>query len=342
MNASALRADLRAQPWAWDFFQALRVLEASEPRRKRLGRSAHPSEDAWRLGQDAFVEFAPAPLVGLEEGAAAPLLLVAFLGMFGPDGPLPMHLTEFARDRKRNHRDPTMLRFVDIFHHRLLSLFYRAWADARPTVSFDRPHEDRFGTHLASLAGLGADSLRGRDAMPDLAKLHFAGHLACQTRHPDGLAAILRAFFRMPVEVECFVGTWLAVSRGDRTRLGVGRANGLVGAGAMLGESAWSRQAKFRLRFGPLSLEDYERLLPGGDSFRRLVAIVRNYAGDVLLWDVNLVLRRDEVPPISLARQGRLGWTSWVATAPPVADAADLLLDASADSMSRGIETGLN
>ena len=152
--------------------------------------ASRPAQDAVRLAQEPSVEFAPATLAGWEPASrtAPPArLLVHFFGLFGPDGALPLHLTEYARDRRRNHRDPTFQRFADIFHHRALSLFYRAWANSRPTVSFDRPEEDRFALYVGALIGLGMDSLRDRDAMPDLTKLHFAGHLACQTRHAEGL-----------------------------------------------------------------------------------------------------------------------------------------------------------
>ena len=138
-----------------------------------------------------------------------------------PMAPLPLHLTEYARDRRRNHRDPTFQRFADIFHHRALSLFYRAWANSRPTVSFDRP-ERRTGSRCmrGALIGLGMDSLRNRDAMPDLTKLHFAGHLACQTRHAEGLARSCRrsSTCRCASNVSSARGSILPVR--DRTRLG--------------------------------------------------------------------------------------------------------------------------
>ena len=152
-------------------------------------------------------------------------LQVHFFGLFGPDGPLPLHLTEYARDRRRNHGDPAFQRFVDLFHHRALSLFYRAWADVRPTVSFDRPEQDRFGYYVGALIGLSTPGLRDRDAMPDLTKLHFAGLLAGQTRHAEGLAQILSAFFSMPVHVEGFCGAWLPLPECDRSRLSGGLLN---------------------------------------------------------------------------------------------------------------------
>jgi type VI secretion system protein ImpH len=330
---------LTKAPHAYGFYQAMRRLEAAYADRPRLGRSVRPSQDAVRLGQEPSVIFAPSTLAGWETPEqGAPRLLVYFFGLFGTDGPLPLHLTEYARDRRRNARDPTLQRFADIFHHRMMSLFWRAWADSRPTVSFDRPEEDRYGTYVGALAGLGMESLRGRDAMPDLTKLHFAGLLANQTRHAEGLAAILSSFFTMPVRVESFVGAWLSLPATDWTRLAGGAETATLGETALLGGRVWSRQHKFRIVFGPLSLADYVRLLPGGLSFHRLIPIVRNYAGDTLVWEVNLVLKRDEIPDTVLGQQGRLGWTTWLKPRRSEAPAADLFLDASADSMASRID----
>ncbi len=133
--------------------------------------------------------------------------------MFGPSGALPLHMTEYARDRARNLGDMTLVRFVDLFHHRMLSLYYRAWAAAQPTVSFDRPSADRFSVNVASLFGLGMTTLRDRDGMPDLAKLHFSGRLALQTRNAEGLREIIADYFKLPVEIEQFLPDWVRLPR---------------------------------------------------------------------------------------------------------------------------------
>jgi type VI secretion system protein ImpH len=337
---AALLHALTAAPHDYGFFAALRRLEALYAERPRLGRSSRPAEDALRLAQEPSITHAPASLAGYEPGADGrpDRLLVHFFGLFGPDGPLPLHLTEYARERRRNYGDAAFQRFTDLFHHRALSLFFRAWADVRPTVSFDRPAQDRFGHYVGALIGLSTPGLRDRDAMPDLTKLHFAGHLAAQTRHAEGLAAILSAFFDVPVAVQSFIGAWLPLPDGDRTRLGDDAATAALGRSALLGGRVWSRQHKFRVAFGPLSLADYERLLPGGLSFHRLLPLVRNYAGDALIWDVNLILRREEVPPTVLGRQGRLGWTTWLMPRRASHDAADLFLDASAGGYASAVD----
>ena len=336
-----LPADVGERVHAYGFHALLRLYEARRVGGPRLGRSLRPGQDGIRLGQEPGVTHAASSLAAFEAGVdgRADRLIVHLFGLFGPDGPLPLHITEQARDRQRNHGDATLRRFVDVFHHRMISLFHRAWADVRPTASFDRPWEDRFGEYVGAFIGLSTPGLRDRDAMPDLTKLHFAGLLGGQTRHADGLGAILSSFFTVPVRVESFIGGWLSLPMEDVSRLGDGARTAALGGTAMLGARVWSRQHKFRLVFGPLTLGEYERLLPGGGSFHRLVPVVRNWAGDALAWDVNMVLRRDEVPPVRLGRQGRLGWTTWLMPRPVARDAADLFLDASADSHARRVHT---
>ncbi len=247
--------------------------------------------------------------------------------MFGPIGPLPIHLTVYAYDRLRNAHDPTFARFLDVFHHRMLTLFYRAWANARPAVSFDRPESDWFGVYLASLFGLGMETLRNRDALPDVAKLHFAGRLACQTRNPDGLQAMMAQYFGLPVRIEEFVGAWMDLPDNGRCRLGLSPETGALGLTAIAGARVWGCQQKFRIVLGAVDLAEYRRLLPGGDSLRRLVALVRNYIGDELGWDLNLILKREEVPHLKLGESGRLGWTTWLGERQAESDADDLVLD---------------
>lgn len=320
---------LEESPHGFGFFRALRRLECAHDSLPRIGKALRPADEAVRLGQEPSLAFAPATLASFKSagGGRPSRLAVYFLGLFGPNGPLPLHLTEYARTRLYSAHDPTFPSFADIFHHRMLALFYRAWANARPTVSFDRPESDRFAVYLGALFGIGMPSLRERDAVPDLAKLHYAGHLVAQSRHAEGLTALLTDFFRLPVALEEFVGHWLWLPEDTRWRLGGSPLTGTLGFSATVGERVWDRQYKFRVRFGPLGLEEYRRMLPGGESLRRLVAMLRNYLGDELDWDVNLILKRDEVPPLKLGAQGRLGWTTWIASRPFATDPADLMLE---------------
>ncbi len=331
---------LQREPYRFDFFHAVRCLENIYREKPRVGQGPKPADDPIRLGQEPSLAFAPSTLASFKpaQDGRPPRLSVFFLGVFGPNGPLPLHLTEYARDRMRHSSDPTFARFLDLFHHRMLSLFYRAWASAQPTVQFDRPETDRFALYVGSLFGVGLPSLRERDDFPDLAKLHHAGHLVCQTRNADGLKAIVEDFFRRRVGIEEFVGQWMELPEGCLSRLGASTEESALGRTITVGSRTWECQNKFRIRFGPLSLADYEDLLPGGASLRRLIALVRNYAGDALDWDLRLVLKKEDVPALRLGGDGRLGWTTWLAGRPPAEDPSDLTLNPMAGPPDRGAD----
>lgn len=328
-RAIALNQDLHAKPYAFDFYQALRHIECAYPDKPRLGQSRRPVDDPVRLAQQPSLAFAPSTLASYEAGdkGLPPTLAVYFFGLLGPNGPLPLHLTEYARDRTRNIKDSTFNDFLNIFHHRMLTLFYRAWANSQPTVNYDRPDQDRFSVYVGASFGLGMPSLRSRDAMPDSAKLHYAGLLSNRTRNASGLIAMISDFFGVPADIEQFIGEWLEIPEDYRFRLGSSPETGTLGVNASLGTSTWQCQHKFRVTLGPLSREQYQRLLPGQGSYQRLIAMVRNYLGDSLNWDVNLVLDKETVPPLALGQMGQLGWTTWLGKRSGNENANDLIVD---------------
>lgn len=325
-----LLEELSREPWTHDFFQTLRSLEAAHPDKPRLGMSQRPKDDCVRLAQDPSMSFAPSVFSALQPGehGLPPRLVQRFFGLFGPNGPLPLHLTEFARERLLHHKDAGLVRFADLFHHRLLSLFYRAWAQAQPTVSYDRPAQDRFGDYIGALVGLGQPKLQRRDAAGDHVRLFFSGWLSRQVRSADGLRNMLSGFFRLPVTISEFSGHWLRLPADDVTRIGTGSPGCRLGNGAVLGGRVWDRQHKIQLRFGPLSLQQFESFLPGGTALPRLVALMRHYLCFELDWDLRLALARSEVAPARLGPTARLGWNTWVGRYTKSKDADELTLDA--------------
>jgi type VI secretion system protein ImpH len=232
--------------------------------------------------------------------------------MFGPNGPLPLHLTEYARDREILGKDKTFRAFADIFHHRMMSLFYRAWAEARPTVQLDRPDQDHFATYVGATFGMGTAGLRNRDALDDHAKLFMAGRLSQQSRPAEGLQAMLEELFLVPMTVEQYVGEWMTLPMEARLELGTSPLVASLGETATLGERVWGGQHKFRIVCGPLSGKDFRRFLPGEKSLAKLCSTVRNYVGDELDWELRLLLVGDETPTAKLGEFGQLGWTTWI------------------------------
>jgi type VI secretion system protein ImpH len=305
-------------PAGLSFFQAVRRVECGFAHKPRLGCAVRSVDDPIQFCQHPSLGFAPATLQRFEHPKknAKARLLVNFMGLLGPHGPLPLHITEYVHNRELNHDDRTLARFFDIFNHRMISLFYRAWACHRQTVSHDRPHDDRFSDYIGSLIGIGRESLQNRDAVPDAAKLHYSGHLACQTRHAEGLRAILEDYFGIATHIQEFIGQWITLPEIYRCRLGQSADNATMGVNAVVGSLVWDCQQKFRIVMGPMNLADYERMLPGGKNLTALKAWVRNYVGDTLDWDLRLILKAEQVPQVHLGQSGRLGWTMWLKSRP--------------------------
>lgn len=341
-----LFAGLEADASRFDFYYALRHIDAAIPGHVPLGRALRPGHEPIRLTQHPSLAFAPGALHQYQRGVAAHglgRLAINHFGLFGPNGALPQHLTEYVQERILHGKDETIARFCDIFQHRMILLFYRAWADCQAVTSLDRTDRDAFGRYAASLVGLGQPSLKDRDSVPDHLKLHHAGHLVRQTRNAEGLQRPLAALLRVPVAVEEYCLQWLTLAAGELTRLTtvalagtdpknrieLGAASSRQGQGAVAGCKVPDRQHKIRLRLGAMSLPEYERYLPGGVRFLQVRDWVRNYLGVELAWDARLLLKREEVPATRLGQYGQLGWTSWLGmpTGRRRRDADDLLLD---------------
>ncbi len=323
-NAAAALAELFAMvesdPTAFDFFALMRRIDCLRREQPRTGEAQRPRQEAVRLGQAPELDFAPAPLHGLQrrEGQAAPRLLVRFFGLLGPMGPMPLHFTEVVRERQRNDGDPTLAHFLDLFHHRLLSLFYRAWAQAQPVVHLDRPGQDRFRAWVGALAGTPA----GSGALPPEALAYQGGWMTARSRHPEMLCKVIEQFFGVPARVEEHVGQWLPIDRHDRTRLSFARNRAeraatppaALGRSANAGARVWDRQYRFRLHLGPLTHAQLLAFLPGGEAWPRLLHWVRLLAGRELQWELELEIATVQQPRPELGRtpgvSPRLGLTS--------------------------------
>ncbi|SAK83094.1 putative cytoplasmic protein [Caballeronia calidae] len=312
VRRAAWWARLRAAPHGYDLFQALRWLDALSPGRAPLGHAARPRDEPVRLGQQASLAFAASMLAGVEDdGAAPPRMTIHGFGLFGPNGPLPSHLTEYAHERAAQHDDPTFAAFADLFHHRLILLFYRAWADAQPTVSLDRAGRAHFDRHVASLIGRDAPEQTAVDALSPHARCFHAGHLVRHTRNPEGLVQIVRRHFGVAARIVEHVPQWVAIERTQRCAIHATRPTQPLG-GALLGIAVRDAQSRFRIVLGPLALDAYRRFLPGGAHAQQLAQWVREYIGIEFDWDVQLELAPDAVPALALGAPHGIGRSAWL------------------------------
>ncbi len=323
---------LAARPGRFDLFQALRRVEAAHPHKPRLGDALRPGDEPLRFCSEPALNFAPTAISRLEIPPHGPPRLVQrVIGFFGPNGALPTHLTEYARERQMHHGDRSFSSFVDMLLHRFGLLFYRAWARANPIVGLDRGQDAPIVRHVGALAGLAEPSQRGRDALGDFPKLYFAGRLARSARDADGLEAWVRLRFGVPVQVQQFCGHWMTLDPGERTHIGRHAGPGIaLGRGAMLGRQVWDVQHKFRIVIGPLAWGDFQAFLPQGQRLEALQAMVRQYVGFEFAWDVQLRLKPAEVPAWGLGRDkgiGLLGRSAWLNSQRPRERADQLIMN---------------
>ena len=224
--------DLREQPEQYTLFSALRLIEQAHPDPPRLGVSRKAADDPVHIVQRPHLHFAPAEVAAFQAGdTAVPRLEEHNFGIFGPNGALPLHLTELAYSRELQTDDPTFGAFINAFQHRFASLFYRAWADSNPCTSFDWTDADLFRLYAGALIGIAPRAARDRDCVLDYAKLARAGLFAPQSRSAESLERIIADYFELDVELLPFIGEWLDIAEAERCRLGGPRESATLGSG---------------------------------------------------------------------------------------------------------------
>jgi type VI secretion system protein ImpH len=321
VDLSEVEELLRSEPYRFEFFQAIRLLERMAPDRKPLGRFTNPSDEVARLGAYPSLSFPASEIQSIDwpEGKP-PSLAVNFMGVTGPQGPLPHFYTTLILARLRSG-DRTLRDFLDLFHHRMLSFFYQAWEKYRFAVSYERGERDRFSHHLLDLIGLGTLGLQERLAVPDDAFLFFAGILGQRPHSAHALELLLNDYFEVPFEVIQLVGGWFRLDEttecciGDRST-----PSEQLGLGAVVGDEVWNQQARARIRIGPVGLENYLDFLPNGSAYEPLRSLLRFWTNEEIDFEVQLILEREEVPRCQLGGEGdgapQLGWVTWMKSKP--------------------------
>jgi type VI secretion system protein ImpH len=359
-----LEERLFAEGYAFDFFQAVRLLERLAPFRSPIGRDGPPQEEIVRFRAHVSLSFPPSTIVSLEPPSQAtpPALTVAFLGLFGPSGVLPNHYTELLLRQQIYAKGPeryALREWLDLFNHRFLSLFHRAWEKYRFYLAYERgehlrPEPDPFTRCLFSFIGLGMPPLRDRlrvacraferpaatrvlAGVEDLALLYYSGLLVQRPRNAVSLEALLQDYFQHPVCVRQFQGEWLQLDLDNQSRLGRNQHNNRLGVDCIAGERVWDVQSKIRIRLGPLNYAEFVEFLPDRAAVPQrkaiflLMHLVRLYAGPELDFDVQLLLQADEVPRCRLVESDglgpRLGWNTWLRSLPCAEDAEDAIFE---------------
>lgn len=322
--ASDALSDLRQNSPQYELFQALRLIDATHRELPPLGEAAGPHDEAVRIGFDPGLEFAgadfrPEPMPALRDMLR---LHARGFGLLGPNGPLPLSVTEQIRAALLHEKDEAPLHFIEMLQHRLIALFYRAYGQARASMQADRPESDHFALYLGSLFGR-HPAVADRDSFSDACRLYFTGRYAAATRSAEALESIIVHAFHVGAEVTPFALSWLRLEPATQTALGHHGEAASLGIATIAGARVQDRQCQIHLRLGPMPFSQFQRFLPAGEDFAPLAAMVREFTRGELFCRVQLVLRRDDVPPTVLGQSGRLGHISWLGQPTSDRDAAD-------------------
>lgn len=317
-----LDKELLEEPFRFEFFQAVRILQELYPDKKGIAQTADPSEEVIRFRTNPSLRFPPSEIqkiekiVDKETGEERLEMTVNFMGMVGIAGVLPIHYSELVVQRER-HKDKTLHAFLDIFSHRMISLFFKAWEKYRFPIQYEYG-DDAFTQYLYDWVGLGTKGLRDKMGIREERLLPYGG-LIQQTPHSaTALKRIIADYFGVPARVLEFFGQWLELDDESVTRLGV--KNSRLSFEAIIGTRVWDQQSKIRLVLGPMGFREFTGFLPSGDANRPLKSMTTFMAGLEIDFDVQLVLSAKEVPGCVLTtralRRPMLGWTSWLKSVP--------------------------
>ncbi|MGG7568184.1 type VI secretion system baseplate subunit TssG [Rhodovulum sp. DZ06] len=333
-------AELAADPTGWEFTAAVRLIQAANQDKPRIGTSDRVAKDPVRFGHIPTLAFSPSELRHYQRRDpedSGPMELLGFqFGLWGPNGAMPEFITEELLQRDDDgRRDDATPAFADIFHHRLISLLYAAWERAQIAVGRDRPGADPWEGWLGAVQGAhGADprAWRGRDALPEELRRRLSGWFASGPKSAAGAAAVATEAVGAPVEALEFIGEWLPISPDQRARFAppheFGEEGGMrLGQDIVVGDRYYSLQTRIRLRTAPLGLAQYRDLLRSGALFPVLRDAMRAYLGLALAWELQPVLDVGEAPAPKLDGTVRLGWDCWLSSAPPMRDLDDLVLE---------------
>ena len=316
--AGSVAQRLYTQTHAFEFGQALAVLQKLYPHGTPPGHGVDPRQETVRLSGPLSAEFATSalgPLQGPAVGETQPHLPVKLFGLGGPDGPLPYAWQEWLQLR-RARKDHAPLAFLDLFHQRLLGQLFRSDGKYRVAAPFAGPAASPVQPLLRALSGLLPQALHERQAVPDAALLARTAILADRRRSVSGFQLLVQGEFGVSLRISQFDGGWSALPSSVHTRLGRSGSNNRLGAGTLAGSRIWDEHAGIRITLGPLALATYQSFLPGGARHAGLMALAAFYFGIDMQVRLVLQLQDGQLPAPRLGKNSatRLGWMSWLAS----------------------------
>lgn len=316
---TSLESRLFEEFFRFSFYRAVQHMERIQPGKKRLGETLDPREEPLRFSVKPGLSFPPSDISRLQRpnGEEQARMEVRFMGLIGPSGVLPHWYNELAATRMQA-KDHTLVDFFDIFHHRLLTLFYLAWRRYDFPANYLPGANDTLSHYLLCLIGLGTKGLKGRIGLPEESLLYCSGLLARQVPSSAAVEAAVRYMSGGNAEVHQFIERMIPLDPDDCTQLGSNNAS--LGESTVCGRYARECGSKFRIHLGPFSYSHFTRFLPSGDLLRPIFALVRYLVGVEYEFEIRVLLKASEVPGCTLGGveapgSPRLGWSTWMLSA---------------------------
>lgn len=304
---------LYTQTYEFDFNQAIRILQALTPDSVPLGEGSDPSHEAVTIKSRVTLSVSSSDLYSLKKNEAAllPILTVNFLGIAGIQGPLPIPYTEIILERGRN-KDTALQDFLDVFNHRLVSLWYKVRKKIILGIDQVTPDKTNIGKTLLDFIGLESPALRNRLSISDNVILSNAGLLWHKSRSIRGLKILLKAFFRKEIHITEFIGTWNKGDPLDFTRIGKGGNFNILGQNTILGRKSWNQAAGIVISVGPVPWFDFIQYFPKNIHYQVMTDLCLFYLGIEKKIYLDVYVQKETVPPIALNRTFRLGVDTWL------------------------------
>ncbi|WP_374945111.1 type VI secretion system baseplate subunit TssG [Sphingomonas sp.] len=322
-DLSVLLDDAEANATAWEFFALVRAIEHVSPDAPRIGTALDPADETVDLAHEPSNTFPRTTVAGFDRDRRRPRLRSLHLGLTGPMGPMPLHMTEIAMFERAAKGSNPLGDMLDMVSTRMLQGYYRAWASGNPCAQADRPPDDDFAGFLGAASGAttlrfvsGAErEIDDEPGFGDWRRLAYGGHLS-GLRSAAAVGDLLGHALERTVGVDESVGRWRDIPREARTRIGRRGAHHQLGTGATLGGRFFAVEWDVAFKVRARSMDDLERLLPGGEVHRLLVEAATAVLPQHIEWHARIEIDEAAIAPARIGRGAtgaRLGMTGWIA-----------------------------
>ena len=325
------------------FLPLLMLLDRLQPGAADVGGATAAPAEHVRFRHDPALSFTSGDVIRVEEHTLPPdpgdftstsrrrwEIVTAFLGLTGTVSPLPQYIAEEIA--QENPEDRASRDFLDLFHHRAVSLLARGLLEHDPAATHRGDQRDPWSVRLLALAGVDASERAGEGEVaaepPSVGAgearwllLRASALLGERAPTAAGLAAILRDALRdeldgAPLTLEQFVGVRVPIADPDRTQLGVKATT--LGRDAVLGRTVLDRTGTVGVVVGPVGPEGYGRFAVERSAAEKLRATLELAGRGELSCQLELLLEPGAAPPLRLAAPGahdagsRLGRDAWL------------------------------